>query len=183
MIKPEIIKRKIKAFSESFKIVTTTYLFRKDNDQFEFDFYSIKNPDFVVGLAFKDDKILLVEQYRFPIDNMNVEFVCGRIDHGSSPEEAIHNEMIEEAGIRVKSLQYLGCLRPTAGRASNKGYVYLITDFDEVEPQHETFEEFTGLSHYWLPLEAFKFDIINSVINDGITLMAWGLYLTVKGEL
>lgn len=182
MIDPKVIARKVKAFSESFKVITTTYLFRRDNEEFEFDFYSMKTPDFVVGIAFKGDSILLVDQYRFPVEDMNTEFVCGRIDHGSTPEQAIKNEMLEEAGIEVKKLTFLGSLRPTAGRAPNKGFIYLIDEFEEVLPKREKFEELTGLKHYWAPIDYFKHSIKKSFVNDGITLMAWGLYLTVKED-
>lgn len=177
MINPKVLGRKIKAFSESFKVLTTTYLLRKDNEDFEFDFHSLKLPNFVVGIAIKDDQILLVDQYRFPVNKTNTEFVCGRIDHGSSADQAIKNEMFEEAGIDVKELTLLGSLHPMAGRAPNKCYVYLINEFKEVQPKREKFEELTGLRHYWLPIDDFKSKIATSYIDDGITLMAWALYL------
>lgn len=182
MIDPKVISRKIKAFSESFKIVTTTYLFRKGNEEFEFDFYSMKSPNFVVGIAIKEGKILLVDQYRFPVEGMNTEFVCGRIDYGFTPYQAINNEMREEAGIVVKSTSLLGVVKPTAGRASNKGYIFLIDDFTESKPEREKFEELTGLKHYWVDLDKFDCMIKEGILNDGITLSAWALYLTMKGN-
>jgi len=182
MISPKIVARKVKAFSESLKVVTTTYIFRKDNEEFEFDFYSMNLPDFVVGLVIKDDKILLVDQYRFPVKGMNTEFVCGRIEPGSNSSEAIEREMHEEAGILVKNKYYLGSLKPMAGRSKNRCFVYLIEEFNEAKPNREKFEELTELKHYWMPLDEFKDKVLNNIIDDGITIMAWGLYLTHKGS-
>jgi ADP-ribose pyrophosphatase len=153
---------------------------RRNNGKLEIlrkEYYSVDCPDFVTCVVIKDDKILVIKQYRHPIRGINVEFVAGMIDKGEEPYETAIKELREEAGIIPNNLVYLGKCKPVSGQNTNMCYVYLVSDFSETESELEPYESFTGLIRSWIPISEFKKKIKSGEFNDGVTLMAWCLFL------
>jgi ADP-ribose pyrophosphatase len=140
------------------------------------EYYSINCPNFVVGIVIKDNKLLVVNQYRHPVGDMNMEFVAGMIEKDESPRKAIIKELKEEAGIVPKSIKLLGKCRPLSGQNKNYCFVYLITDFSFSERNLEEYEDFTNLSIQWISIKSFKRMIKSNRLQDGVTLMSWALY-------
>jgi len=52
----------------------------------------------VVVNAYHKDKIILVKQFRYPIDMYSIEFPAGLIDKGETPESTAVRELLEETG-------------------------------------------------------------------------------------
>lgn len=83
-------------------------------------------------------EIILVRQYRPPVDCFVIEFPAGLIDDGESPAEAALRELREETG-------YIG----TVSEISSKGYSspgltneYIILAKVEVDPANRTDTDF-----------------------------------------
>ena len=181
IIKPKILDTKI-GFNNKYMVLKSEDLLfeRKVNGKIEFlrkEYYSIDCPDFVTCIVIKDDKLLVVKQYRHPVKDMNTEFVAGMIDKGYTPEQSVYRELEEEAGIVPNHLVLLGTCRPLSGQNRNLCYVYLANEFTETETKLEPYEEFTGLTRSWIPIIEFKKMIRSGELNDGVTLMAWCLFL------
>jgi NAD+ diphosphatase len=60
----------------------------------------------IIVLVEKEDSLLLAHSDRFPGDWYSV--IAGFVDPGESLEDAVHREVMEEVGIRVKNLSYFG---------------------------------------------------------------------------
>ena len=60
----------------------------------------------VIMAVRKDRQILLARSSRFKAGTYSV--LAGFIESGESAEEAVHREVLEESGIRVKNLEYMG---------------------------------------------------------------------------
>ncbi|MCA6084824.1 NUDIX domain-containing protein [Candidatus Endomicrobiellum agilis] len=58
--------------------------------------------------------IVLVKQYRYPINQITYEIPAGKIDKGETPLECITRELEEETGYRAKKLKKLLAFYPTA---------------------------------------------------------------------
>ncbi len=52
----------------------------------------------VVVNAYHDDKVILVKQFRYPINMYSIEFPAGLIDKGETPESTALRELLEETG-------------------------------------------------------------------------------------
>lgn len=52
----------------------------------------------VVINAYHKDKIILVKQFRYPINMYSIEFPAGLIDKGETPESTAVRELLEETG-------------------------------------------------------------------------------------
>ncbi|AYD39080.1 NUDIX domain-containing protein [Clostridium fermenticellae] len=68
-------------------------------------YFNTPKPCIMVAIL-KDDKILLLKQ-SYIFKNSKV-LLSGYVTSGETIEETVHREVFEEAGIKVKNLEYLG---------------------------------------------------------------------------
>jgi ADP-ribose pyrophosphatase len=74
-----------------------------------------------VIIAIEDDHVLLVEQYRVPLQERCLEFPAGLIGddtHGESIETAAARELEEETGYRAGSIEIIGSFASSPGMVS-----------------------------------------------------------------
>ncbi len=72
-----------------------------------------------------EHQILLLKQYRYPIDNFDWGLPGGGINGAESPKEAAKREVREEVGIEVSSLDELGFFYALSSCSTEKIYVFL----------------------------------------------------------
>jgi ADP-ribose pyrophosphatase len=82
-------------------------LFRIEVDFGEFvrEYFVSAKGQKVGTMVWKDNKILLVRQYRFAINDMSWELPGGGVEPGESLERAAMRECFEEAGVECKSVK------------------------------------------------------------------------------
>jgi len=68
------------------------------------NFYPVISPAIIVSV-FKEGKILLAHNKNFPPKRASL--IAGFVEPGESLETAVHREVMEEVGIRIKNLRYL----------------------------------------------------------------------------
>jgi ADP-ribose pyrophosphatase len=67
------------------------------------------NPTAVAVAAFtKDDKMLLVKEYRHPLGKLIYDLPAGSIREGETPQQAILRELEEETGYTAENLTWIG---------------------------------------------------------------------------
>ncbi len=114
----------------------------RESDGATHNFFVIENPDWVNVIALtKDDRIVLIEQYRQGTEEITLEIPGGMIDEGEEPERAARRELAEETGYETGEFILLGKSRPNPAINTNWMYHYLAlncektleTAFDEHE--------------------------------------------------
>ena len=75
-----------------------------------------------------DDNILLVKQFRKPVEKELLEIPAGGIDAGEDAEAAVIREMREETGFMPQRVEHLGGFYATPGYCTEYLYLYLATD-------------------------------------------------------
>lgn len=76
----------------------------------------VNHPGGVAILAFKDENtILMVEQFRKPIEKMILEIPAGKLEAGENPETCGRRELEEETGYRAEKFTYLGQIVSSPG--------------------------------------------------------------------
>lgn len=75
-----------------------------------------------------DDNILLVNQFRKPVEKELLEIPAGGIDAGEDAEAAVIREMREETGFMPQRVEHLGGFYSTPGYCTEYLYLYLATD-------------------------------------------------------
>ncbi|NLA69617.1 MAG: NUDIX hydrolase [Clostridiales bacterium] len=94
-----------------------------------------------VIMPIKDDgKIVLVKQYRKPLEAEVLELPAGKIDEGEEPLVAAIRELKEETGYTANSMEHLISFTPTCGYSGERLHIYYCkgltpgeTNFDETE--------------------------------------------------
>jgi len=74
------------------------------------------------------DNILLVNQFRKPIEKELLEIPAGGIDSGETPEDAVCRELREETGFLPQKLGRLGGFYSAPGYCTEYLYLYLATE-------------------------------------------------------
>ena len=75
-----------------------------------------------------DDNVLLVSQFRKPLENELLEIPAGCIDPGESPVDCVCRELREETGYMPRSVEKLGGFYSTPGYCTEYLHLYLATD-------------------------------------------------------
>ena len=75
-----------------------------------------------------DDNMLLVEQFRKPVEKELLEIPAGGIDPGEDPATTVRREMQEETGYLPRKVERLGGFYSAPGFSTEYLYLYLATD-------------------------------------------------------
>ncbi len=82
-------------------------------------------PDFAGVLPVIDDKLVMIKNYRYPIDEMVLELPAGLIDEDESPMETAKRELEEETGYILKDAEKLCEYHPIASLNTQKAHLFV----------------------------------------------------------
>lgn len=122
---------------------------RLQNGLIKDDYYVLEYPDWVNAVALtKENKIILVRQYRFAADIISLEIPGGVIDNGEEPETAIVRELQEETGYSFESCELIATLYPNPATSTNKTFTYLLKGGAKTHEQHLDELEILNVEEY-----------------------------------
>ncbi len=99
------------------------------------DFVVVNAPDWVNVLAWTaDDRLVLVNQFRYGIDACSWEIPGGVIERGEDPVAAGARELLEETGYAGSSARLLASIHPNPAFLANRCHLVLIEDCRLVAP-------------------------------------------------
>ena len=90
-----------------------------------------------------DDNVLLVRQYRYPVEETLLEAPAGIIEDSEEPDNAAQRELQEETGYAAKSMRLLGGFWSSPGFCTEYMYAYLARDLvaSQLSPDDDEFIE------------------------------------------
>ena len=125
-------------------------------------------------LAFKDkDTVLLVEQFRKPIERNLLEIPAGKIEKGEDIEMCGIRELEEETGYKAKEFKYLGKVVTSPGFCDEYIYIYLAEGLYKGLDNLGDEDEFINLKE--VKIDRIKEMIKNGEIIDAKTISAFML--------
>jgi len=95
----------------------------------EHDVEIVRHRPCVVLIPVEDDgRVVLVRQYRAPIDRVTWELPAGSIDDGETPDAAARRECEEETRRAPHRVERLGAWYPTPGYCDEEMIFYRLSD-------------------------------------------------------
>ncbi len=113
------------------------------------DYYVLEYPNWVNAIALtRENKIILVRQYRFAAEIISLEVPGGVIDDGEDPETAVKRELLEETGYSFETCELIATLYPNPATSTNKTFTYLLTGGSKTHEQHLDEHEILNVEEY-----------------------------------
>ena len=79
--------------------------------------------------------VILVRQYRYPINKYLWELPAGSVDEGESPEQAARRECHEEIGLVPSTVVRLSAMYPTPGYCDEEMVYFRLSGLDRTDEQ------------------------------------------------
>lgn len=84
----------------------------------------------------KDQRVVLVRQYRHGIGDTCVEFPGGIVEDGEDPLDGARRELLEETGYAAREVIEIGSVYPNPAMQVNRLVCYLALDAEKISAQH-----------------------------------------------
>jgi 8-oxo-dGTP pyrophosphatase MutT (NUDIX family) len=131
----------------------------------------LEAPDWVTVVAVtSDNKIVMVEQFRFGVSALTTEPVAGTVDPGEDSLEAARRELLEETGFGKGRWRYLGSVQANPAIQDNLCHHWLAEDVVAVqEPAPDAGE---AIRVHLMTLEEIKKAIASGELRHPLGLSA-----------
>lgn len=142
---------------------------RSEKSGREKDFFKLQCPSWVniVALTAKKE-IILIRQYRFGSDRVELEIPGGAVEEGEPPLEAGLRELLEETGYAGENARIIGKVCPNPAIQDNFCYTVLVEKVQKVaEPALDEMEDIEVLT---LPEEEIFTMVRDGSISHGLVL-------------
>lgn len=138
---------------------------------------AVVRPNDAIGVLALDaeDRVLLVEQYRHPVQRRLLEIPAGTLDvPGESALDASKRELAEEADLVAGHWQPQLKLLATPGYSTERWQVFTATDLSPVPDADRTVREAeeADMVQWWLPFGEAVEAVLAGRISDSLTVAA-----------
>lgn len=141
----------------------------------------VEKDDAAIILPIEGDRIWLVEQFRYTIQERVVELPQGSWERAiENPEELARGELKEETGLHAEKMTCLGSNWIAYGFTRQKQHVFLATGLSQMQGQPDPEEHDIIVRN--VAIREFEQMMLDGVVGDGCTLAAWGIYLLWKAR-
>lgn len=136
------------------------------------EYHYVHSPGSTMVVPFiSNDKLLLVNQFRYLNQKESWEFPCGSIEEGLTNEQNALKELREESGYSGH-LTRIGEFSPYTGVADEICTVFIAQNLFNSPLLNDDTEDFEIIE---ISIEDFEKQIKENTIWDGLTLSAWML--------
>lgn len=116
-----------------------------------------------------EDRVVLVGQWRYPLESYSWEIVEGGGEPGESPFDTLRRELAEEAHLTAQLWEPLAFHHPSNASTDEECFLMLATGLEATEGGHDDDEEFL---HQRVPFAEALARVFRGEITDGPTVVA-----------
>ncbi len=122
----------------------------------------------VIVAMFENNDIILIRQYRYPVNERIYELPAGKLAPGEDPLDCARRELEEETGLSAVKWEKLTSLLTTPGFCSEVLHIYLATELHNGLQRLEEGEE--TIQVFRIPLADALYMCSEGIIHDGKTI-------------
>lgn len=159
-----------------FNLLKRKMVFESKEEQNEGEFYVLQAPEWVnvIPITMKEE-VVLVEQYRYGIEQPTLEIPGGMVDSGELPDDTAARELLEETGYKSGNWSSLGKVSSNPAIMNNFTHLYLAKGCKYVEVQSP--DQHERINVHLLPIDTFMEYIADGTIHHSIMVAAVTKYL------
>ena len=114
-------------------------------------YYVLERPDAAIVFPLTTaGEVVMVRQYRPPLERVELGLPAGLVEPGEKPEAAARRELVEETGYAGGEWEPLGALASSPSLKDNWAYLFLARGVEEVEDRRP--DEFERLELVRVPV-------------------------------
>ena len=161
--------------------VRKDYLIIDNNKQT--DYYVVEKNDVVLILAFnKNNEIILVSEYKYPVNQIMTGIPGGTIIRGNEePLEAAKRELKEETGCESDEWEFFTKTYEYPTKDIHELSIYIAKNCVQISEQN--LDDNEELTFKWVPFQDAVNKVISNEINHGCTAYAILRYANTYPEL
>ena len=169
IIKWKVISREVAFTANIFRYVKLKSESPTTGKVGDFDLIQCVNWVNVIAIT-KDQKIVLIKQYRHGTDAVTVEIPGGAVNHNEDPRLAAERELIEETGYTSSNWKHLGRVDANPAFMSNQCDTYLALDCEKTHDQE--FDPFEEIEVYLRDVKDIRSMVTSGEITHSIVISA-----------
>ncbi len=128
----------------------------------------VRHPGAAAILAIKDERIVLVEQYRPALGRNILEVPAGMRDGLEDPLLCARRELREETGFTAAKWYSMGSMLVSPGYTTEELFLFMAEDLQEGEQELDDSED---IVLHWLDLREARRQVVSGELNDSKTMM------------
>ena len=134
----------------------------------------VEKPDFAIIIPVQDGMVTMVEQYRYPIGERQLEFPQGAWEENpDAPAEVLAaGELKEETGLVAGSMIHVAFQYLAYGFCDQGYHIFLASELAQHSREPDTEEE--DLTVHQIPIKELEAMILDGTIKDATTCNAFG---------
>ncbi len=148
--------------------------FTARNDSYQTPAGKIVEPYFVVELptsvaamaVTEEADVILIRQYRYPVNEELIEIPGGFIDADELPQQAIERELLEETGYTFSSFHYLGVTVANPGVLNN--YTHMFVALGGKKTAKQSLDDNEEIEIMLKPLQDVKTMLLHNEIKQSM---------------
>ncbi len=118
-----------------------------------------------------EDQVVLVGQWRYPLEQFSWEIPEGGGEEHESPFETIRRELAEETNLEAGSWEPLAFFHPSNSSTDEEAFLFLATDLRDSNGRHQA-EDDEELALHREPFEQCLQRVLTGELSDVLTAMA-----------
>ena len=168
----------VKYTTNIFKLLSRDMKIKSEDHKATFSI--IEAPDWINVIPLtEENEIVLVEQYRYGVEEPTLELPGGMIDLGESPLETCKRELLEETGYAGDEFVDLGRVSSNPAMLTNYTYTYVIKNCKKVQEQKLDGNE--RINVHLMPLDDFLEMVNRGEVHHSLVVAAVAKFLLWRG--
>lgn len=101
-----------------------------------------RSSDVAIVVPFLDSRrLVMIKQYRYPLDKVMLEFPAGHVEKGEGPLATARRELKEETGYRAKRIERVYSYHPSVSKSRQTVHVFRAEGLSRGGTDHDSTED------------------------------------------